>query len=212
MVFIFSSATSEIRQLGTWTFKDNLLTMTIKGVTVSTNSFKYDESLDTLKCHMDVEGTRAEFVLERAIEGTVTEAFRNIAVPDITPTNQQIVLAAKENISSLSDDEISIFARYINQEIANRKTEKTAHLDAGWYAIGSDIPAGKYIYQIEEGQYLGSYAIAKNYNLGNMDESDLIDYAQYITSERTYLLDLQNGQFFYSTVPFQLTIKAQKVS
>lgn len=44
-----------------------------------------------------------------------------------------------------------------------------------------------------------------------MDESDLIDYAQFITNEKTFLLDLKSGQYFNSSVPFTLTIKANKV-
>lgn len=159
IVYILSYPDVEARMQGTWSVKDDIVTM--NGQYFSESTFRYDESLDALKCHIEVSGQKVDLVLKRAIEGPATEAFSNIAALDISSADQEMVLAVKENISALSDDELSILACYINQEVVNRKIEKTAHLEAGWYAIGDDIPSGKYIYQIEEGQFAGAYVIAK---------------------------------------------------
>ncbi len=50
-------------------------------------------------------------------------------------------------LSDYTDDELISLTKAINEEIVNRKLEKTAYLHKGEYAVGTDIPAGTYLLQ-----------------------------------------------------------------
>lgn len=49
------------------------------------------------------------------------------------------------DLSSYSDSDLIALLAEVQEEIAARKIEKTAHLTAGTYIGGRDIPVGTYI-------------------------------------------------------------------
>lgn len=53
------------------------------------------------------------------------------------------------DLSVFSDDELVALGQRIYAEIVERKIEKTAHLSAGEYIGGTDIPVGTYILLID---------------------------------------------------------------
>ncbi|NLX83668.1 MAG: hypothetical protein GXZ04_07645 [Clostridiales bacterium] len=49
------------------------------------------------------------------------------------------------DLKPFTDEEIVALLKLINQEIANRRIEKTAELKKGYYIAGKDLPLGDYI-------------------------------------------------------------------
>lgn len=72
-------------------------------------------------------------------------------------------LGAQIDLDSLSDEEIIALSQEIQKQIVDRNIQKTAHVPAGDYLVGQDIPAGTYSvknnYTDEEhGAYIAVYA------------------------------------------------------
>ena len=66
-----------------------------------------------------------------------------------------LALASGIDLSALTDEQLSALYTEVTQAIVDRKIEKTAHLEAGKYVAGSDIPFGEYVLLIDnsEGKY-----------------------------------------------------------
>lgn len=60
-------------------------------------------------------------------------------------------LAAGVDVTALTDEEFVELYTRMNQELVNRKIEKTAHLKAGMYIGGKDIPVGEYLLVVGDG-------------------------------------------------------------
>ena len=57
---------------------------------------------------------------------------------------KSIAFADMPDLSNFSDAELVELLSYVNEEVVNRRIEKTAELSSGEYIIGVDIPAGSY--------------------------------------------------------------------
>ena len=58
--------------------------------------------------------------------------------------NSSIIFASEIDLSSYSDEDLIGLLQSVQQEIVDRKIEKSATLEIGRYIGGSDIPAGSY--------------------------------------------------------------------
>lgn len=56
-----------------------------------------------------------------------------------------VCFAESIELKSLSDEEIVVLLKKVQQEIADRNIEKTAELKEGIYIAGKDVPIGDYI-------------------------------------------------------------------
>ena len=57
--------------------------------------------------------------------------------------------AAGIDLAQYSDEELIEIYKQVNQEIVDRKMEKTAHLKGGVYVAGVDVPVGEYLVVID---------------------------------------------------------------
>ena len=58
--------------------------------------------------------------------------------------NSSIIFASEIDLSGYSDEDLISLLQSVQQEIVDRKIEKSATLEIGRYIGGSDIPAGSY--------------------------------------------------------------------
>lgn len=97
--------------------------------------------------------------------------------------------AANLDLSGYSNEELVEISRLINQEIADRKIEKTAHLSGGVYVAGVDIPIGEYLVVVDNTNGSSQVPIrflCRNFILnsiyGNLQPGCV--YQQYFTLEQ----------------------------
>lgn len=97
---------------------------------------------------------------------------------------------SKFTISSLSDEELIELYKQINEEIVNRKIEKTAHLKPGVYFGVDDIPAGEYLLFVDNSEG---------------DKPVIIGFSSRHDYMQTFLLSVQPGKTFqrYITIEDQ---------
>lgn len=97
--------------------------------------------------------------------------------------------AANLDLSGYSNEELVEISRLINQEIVDRKIEKSAHLSGGVYVAGIDIPIGEYLVVVDNTngssqvpiRFLSRNAIL-NSIYGNLQPGCV--YQQYFTLEQ----------------------------
>lgn len=120
--------------------------------------------------------------------------------------------AAAESIdlSSLTDAEILTLMQRVNQEIADRRIEKTATLAKGSYTAGKDIPAGSYLFTcLAKGDDWG------NVNVYSKDGKQLlweiVSAPEDNEAPDTIFVQLNEGEVLKSGVPFSLTIMSGSI-
>ena len=123
------------------------------------------------------------------------------------------VAFADFELSQYSDDEIIALLAAVQQEVVNRKIEKTANLPSGKYLAGRDIPAGNYMLTCKYDGIMWAYITITGEG-GTGGEK----FEGYVWSkdnpvsdgsnEQTWHIELKDGDLLESTDPFTLTISA----
>lgn len=105
----------------------------------------------------------------------------------------------------LSDSELIELMYLVNQEVANRRIEKTAELAAGDYIIGVDIPAGTYT-ALGIGTKLNDSISVFEYDT----EYEMYDLENlyFLHDDEAVHFTLSEGQKIKATCAFSLTISA----
>ena len=65
-----------------------------------------------------------------------------------------ILAENKIDVKNISDSELVMLLKIVQQEIVDRKIEKTATIYQGRYIVGVDIPAGRYLIQCKNNDTL----------------------------------------------------------
>ena len=119
-------------------------------------------------------------------------------------------LADKVDLSSFSDDEIVELMKQVNQELVDRRINKTAKMAPGTYTGGKDIPVGKYIFT----------CTATGNDWGNMfvynDQGKQVEWQVVAAPEKgqnpeTSFITLEKDYTLKCSTPFTLTIMAGAV-
>lgn len=84
-----------------------------------------------------------EATLETSAEAAETETVETVAAETLAADEEEVI-----DFSAYSDDEIAELLKEINQEVVDRRLEKSAKLEPGVYTVGVDIPAGSYTYSV----------------------------------------------------------------
>ena len=111
-------------------------------------------------------------------------------------------------ISSLSDEELIELYSQINEEIVNRKIEKTAKLLAGTYEIGKDIPAGDYMIVVDNTeQSYASFLVIRDPRVYKYDHNGVP-----AGQKAQFYLTFTDGEIVEVYAPFELTIKGRGIT
>lgn len=136
-----------------------------------------------------------------------------IIMPLVCPT-VAYATAALVDLNGYSDDEIVTLLAQVQNEVINRRIERTATLSAGSYIVGDDIPAGKYIYAVIVNKDVVKYNDGFNYGIvyaRSIEDAD-DEYPSKLyenvdnTEEFSHYLSLEDGDILRSPVPFTLTV------
>ena len=107
-------------------------------------------------------------------------------------------------LDSLTNDELLELLQSVQQEIADRKIEKTASLMGGKYIAGEDIPSGKYVLRCTyDGDLWASLTIYSNRGNGSQKVWEIITEDD---GEFEMLIDLEQNDRLSLDIPFTLTI------
>ena len=119
-------------------------------------------------------------------------------------------LADKVDLSSMSDDEIVELMKQVNQEIVDRRINKTAKMAPGTYTGGKDIPVGKYIFTCTAtGNDWGNMFV---YNKeGKQVEWEVVSAPEQGQEPQTSFITLEKDYTLKCSTPFTLTIMAGAV-
>lgn len=99
----------------------------------------------------DSTETTLETSVDAAAETEAADAAAETEAVDAVAETEAADAADEEEVIDLSvysDDEIAELLKQINQEVVDRRLEKTAKLEPGVYTVGVDIPAGSYTYSV----------------------------------------------------------------
>ena len=116
-----------------------------------------------------------------------------------------VALADKIDISSMSNEEIVELMKQVNQEIVDRRINKTAKMAPGTYTGGKDIPAGKYIFTCTAtGDDWGNMFV---YNKeGKQVEWEIVSAPEKGQDPETVFITLEKDYTLKCSTPFTLTI------
>lgn len=146
-------------------------------------------------------------MMEPAIEPTVEPTVAPTKTPEATvaPTPTPYIPPAELDIdlSAYTDDEIVALLYLVNQEVLDRKIEKSATLPEGEYLIGRDIPAGQYYYTPIKTD--GWPAYIKVWRSTKTEDPVL---HTSVSEDRAYFITFENGNIFSSDEEFILKIAA----
>lgn len=108
------------------------------------------------------------------------------------------------DLSQISNDDLVQLYQNIQSEFVNRGMEKSAHLPAGRYMVGKDIPVGTYIIKVRTGNK--SSGIIAIYDETLIKEDDHLILYEF-TSKNTeidYRYELKEG--YMLDLPFEVEI------
>ena len=118
-----------------------------------------------------------------------------------------VALAAKPDLSSMTDDEIVELLTEVNEAIVKRGIAKTAKLPEGAYIAGVDIPAGKYIFTVlATGDDWGNVTVYSEGGKGKQKLWNVVAAPENGAEPDTIFITLEEGDQLKSGVPFSLTI------
>ncbi len=109
------------------------------------------------------------------------------------------------NLSDYSDAELIELLSSVNQELSNRKIEKTAEFAAGKYIIGVDIPAGTYIMFGIGTEKNDSLSV---YEYDSENEKWKYKTMYFLHDDKAVHFTLAEGQKIEATCAFSLTISS----
>ena len=119
-------------------------------------------------------------------------------------------LADKVDLSSMSDDEIVELMKQVNQEIVDRRINKTAKMAPGTYTGGKDIPVGKYIFTCTAtGNDWGNMFVYNDQ--GKQVEWQVVAAPEQGENPQTSFITLEKNYTLKCSTPFTLTIMAGAV-
>lgn len=118
-------------------------------------------------------------------------------------------IAAAENatdFSSYSDAELLALLDGVQSEVASRKIEKTAHLTAGTYIGGRDIPVGTYILATDgvEGEF--GIVSLRSVNDPEDDYPSKLYELKYGEDVYSVFITVEEGDTLILPFPYTLTI------
>ena len=113
------------------------------------------------------------------------------------------------DFSGYDDDELVELLMALQQEIADRKIEKTAELEKGRYVGGKDLPVGSYVLDCEtDSDHHGIvWVSAPEDDLENEYPSIIYDHVSF-DSKETYRFSIEEGGILYVPFSAKLTISA----
>lgn len=118
-----------------------------------------------------------------------------------------VAVADTVDLSSMSDDEIIALLDELNEEIVRRGINKTAKLPQGTYNVGSDIPAGRYIFTcLAVGDDWGNVTVYSDGGKGKQILWNVVAAPEEGQEPTTIFITLNEGDQLKSGVPFSLTI------
>ena len=113
------------------------------------------------------------------------------------------------DISTLSDDELVALMARVQEEIVARHIEGTANLAGGTYIVGTDIPAGSYIYTcLASGEDWGNVTIYSEKGEGDQLFWEVVAAPEDGDEPESFFITLNPDDQLKSGVPFSLTIYA----
>ncbi len=112
------------------------------------------------------------------------------------------------DLTAYSDEALLALHDDVQSEIANRKIEKTAHLTAGTYIGGRDIPIGTYILTAAgtEGEH-GIVSLTSGSDSTDDDPSKLYEH-KHGNDEYSVFITIEEGDILELPFPYTLTISA----
>ena len=121
-----------------------------------------------------------------------------------------IALADKIDLSSFTDNEIVELLKQVNQELVDRRINKTAKLAPGTYTGGKDIPVGKYIFTCTAtGNDWGNMFVYNDQ--GKQVEWQVVSAPEKGQDPETSFITLEKDHTLKCSTPFTLTIMAGAV-
>ena len=102
-------------------------------------------------------------------------------------------------LDTLTDDEIVQLLQDVQQEVVDRKIEKSAQLISGDYIIGKDIPVGAYVFSTDNEEEVTIYV----YRDGINDLSHIYK-SHTITKSNPLLIQCDEGDLY--SIPEIVTI------
>lgn len=122
-------------------------------------------------------------------------------------------IASAENVdapelSAYSDSELLALLDQVQGEVVSRNIEKTAHLIAGKYTGGRDIPVGSYI--LSAAGHVGEYGIVSLRSVNDPEEDYPSKLYEFKEGEETYsvFVTIEEGDTLILPFPYDLTISA----
>lgn len=149
------------------------------------------------------------------VEPTIEPTIALTAAPTVEPTKTPEATIAPTptpyippveldiDLSTYTDDEIVALLYLVNQEVTDRKIEKSAKLPEGEYLIGRDIPAGNYYYSHTRTD--GWSAYIKVWRSTKAEDPML---STSVRKDGEYFITLEDGNIFSSDEEFILKIAA----
>lgn len=119
-------------------------------------------------------------------------------------------LAETMDLSQYNDAELISLLEAVQQEIANRRIEKSADLPQGSYLVGKDIPAGSYdISVVYKGSMWMDIYIYADGGEGDMKQDfSVFADGDYGDGTGNFHVELTDGELLRCTAPITLTINA----
>ncbi len=117
---------------------------------------------------------------------------------------------AEENaiidFSVYDDDELLALLTSVQNEVVNRRIEKTAHLTAGTYVGGRDIPVGSYILTAEGTEDDGGIISLRSVNDPENDWPSKL--YEFIDGDKTYsvFVTIEEGDTLILPFPYAIKI------
>lgn len=116
------------------------------------------------------------------------------------------VAEAAADFSAYSDAELLVLLAEVQSEISARKIEKTAHLTAGTYIGGRDIPVGTYILATAGSE--GEYGIVSLRSVNDPEDDYPSKLYEFKNGEDVYsvFITVEEGDTLILPFPYTLTI------
>ena len=114
--------------------------------------------------------------------------------------------AADIDFAGMTDDEVIEMTKACQQELVDRGIGKSAELENGYYLVGSDFPAGSYIFTVTAAELTEDSSSYENHkslfifnSLEDMDEGGSLWRVRASTSDdvaqKVVSFNLQDGQY-----------------
>ena len=113
------------------------------------------------------------------------------------------------DLARMTNEELVAHLAEVNAEIVRRGLSKTAKLPQGKYNVGTDIPAGRYIYTcLATGDEWGNLTVYSDGGKGRQILWNIVSAPDAGEEPETIFMTLSDGDQLDSGVPFSLMVMA----